>query len=266
MTHTPGPASPTATGTAHEHKHTHEHQHTHADAPAQASAHPAWPEVAADGFWEDRYRSREITWSGRPNGLLVSLLDAHAATEPRPAGARALDVGCGEGADAIWLALQGWETLGVDVSATAVARAEAAAREAGVGPQADGADGSDGVPSAPSARFRADGLLGIPAEERFDLVCASYLHGPAQGRRENLIAAAGERVARGGLLFLLSHLFGDEPVPADGALASAAEIRALGLDDGWECVRASTLPRTEARPSGEQVKLADRAILLRRTA
>jgi 2-polyprenyl-3-methyl-5-hydroxy-6-metoxy-1,4-benzoquinol methylase len=64
-------------------------------------------------------------WSGRPNGTLIAEV---AYLVP----ATALDVGCGEGADAIWLARQRWQVTAVDPSRVALDRAEAAAREAGV--------------------------------------------------------------------------------------------------------------------------------------
>lgn len=76
--------------------------------------------------WDERYASHgEGLWSGRPNGALVAELVG------RPPG-RALDVGCGEGADPLWLARAGWEVTGADVSEVALERAGAGAREAGV--------------------------------------------------------------------------------------------------------------------------------------
>jgi SAM-dependent methyltransferase len=76
--------------------------------------------------WDGRYSERQGTmWSGRPNGRLVA-----EATGLSPG--LALDVGCGEGADAIWLARRGWNVTAIDISAVAVDRARAAAEEAGV--------------------------------------------------------------------------------------------------------------------------------------
>jgi 2-polyprenyl-3-methyl-5-hydroxy-6-metoxy-1,4-benzoquinol methylase len=75
--------------------------------------------------WDARYSERDGTmWSGRPNGRLVSEV---ADLAP----GRALDVGCGEGADAIWLARRGWTVTGIDISEVAVRRARAAAELAG---------------------------------------------------------------------------------------------------------------------------------------
>jgi SAM-dependent methyltransferase len=64
-------------------------------------------------------------WSGRPNGRLVAEVEGLAP-------GRALDVGCGEGADAIWLAERGWSVTAVDVSQVAIDRARAAAEAVGV--------------------------------------------------------------------------------------------------------------------------------------
>jgi SAM-dependent methyltransferase len=59
-------------------------------------------------FWDERYRTRDRLWSGRPNVQLIA--EAQGLTP-----GRALDVGCGEGTDAIWLAQQGWTVTGIDL-------------------------------------------------------------------------------------------------------------------------------------------------------
>jgi SAM-dependent methyltransferase len=74
--------------------------------------------VAAE--WDERYRERGAAmWSGRPNGRLVAEVSALTP-------GRALDVGCGEGADALWLAQRGWSVTAIDVSEVAVGRAREA--------------------------------------------------------------------------------------------------------------------------------------------
>ncbi|WP_229796335.1 class I SAM-dependent methyltransferase, partial [Saccharothrix coeruleofusca] len=70
-------------------------------------------------FWEQMYRSRERLFSGAPNGVLVT------EVADLPPG-QALDVGCGEGGDALWLARRGWRVTAVDISHTALSRAAAA--------------------------------------------------------------------------------------------------------------------------------------------
>lgn len=77
-------------------------------------------------FWEERYRSQPAIWSGRPNTVLVAeIADVPAGT--------ALDVGCGEGGDAIWLAQQGWTVTAVDFSTVALERGQARATSLDLG-------------------------------------------------------------------------------------------------------------------------------------
>jgi SAM-dependent methyltransferase len=83
----------------------HEHREQHFGQADQAAA------------WDARYRERDgAMWSGRPNGRLVAEV---AALTP----GRALDVGCGEGADAVWLAQRGWTVTAIDISSVAIGRA-----------------------------------------------------------------------------------------------------------------------------------------------
>jgi SAM-dependent methyltransferase len=91
----------------------HEHGEERRGPPAQAAE------------WDARYSERDGTmWSGRPNGRLVAEVVSLAP-------GRALDVGCGEGADAIWLARHGWTVTAIDISEVAVGRAREAAQSAG---------------------------------------------------------------------------------------------------------------------------------------
>ena len=72
--------------------------------------------------WEARYADSDRIWSGRPNATLVGLVGSLTP-------GRALDLGAGEGADALWLASLGWRVTGLDLSETALGRARAAAAE-----------------------------------------------------------------------------------------------------------------------------------------
>src|ERR1700751_5073476 len=86
---------------------------------------PRFSAAAQAAEWDARYRERDgAMWSGRPNGRLVAEV---ADLIP----GRALAVGCGEGADAIWLAQQGWTVTAIDVSDVALRRARDAADLAG---------------------------------------------------------------------------------------------------------------------------------------
>ena len=80
--------------------------------------------------WEERYSGPEKVWSGNPNPQLVA-----EVTGLTPG--TALDVGCGEGGDVIWLARQGWRVTGADFSPAGLARAARHAAEAGVGDSTD---------------------------------------------------------------------------------------------------------------------------------
>lgn len=207
--------------------------------------HPhAWPEVATTAFWEERYAETERVWSHRVNRVLE---DVAAGLEP----GSALDVGCGEGADAIWLARRGWRATGIDVSQTAVARARAAAAEEGL-----------------EVEF-LEGDIGAVGERRFDLVTASFLHGPADMRREEILRRAATRVAPGGHLLVTSHAGPPRWAEAHGHdarfLGPEEELALLDFDEGaWERVAVEVRPRETTDPRGEPVVMDDAVILLRR--
>jgi SAM-dependent methyltransferase len=164
--------------------------------------------------WDQRYAEAERVWSGQPNGALV------AEVEDLKPG-RALDVGCGEGADAIWLALRGWDVTALDVSQVALNRAQAAADDAGA-----------------AVHWLHAGLLAaaVPVMH-FDLVSAQYpalLRTPDNHAERALLAA----VAPGGTLLVVHHADIDPEHakargfdPAD--YVSPADVAAL-LDDGWQ--------------------------------
>ena len=138
-------------------------------------------------FWEDFYRPGNKPWSGRPNQVLVTELSERRAPLGR---GTALDLGCGAGADAIWLAQQGWTVTGVDISAAALAHASSEADAAGV------ADRIEWV------QRDLDG--GLPDGE-WDLVAAAYLHSPVELGREKVLRRAAAAVAPGGTLLVIGH-------------------------------------------------------------
>src|SRR3954451_5532102 len=93
---------------------------TVANMPEHDHGEPRFDEATQAAEWDARYNEREgSTWSGRPNGRLVADVTGLTA-------GRALDVGCGEGADAIWLARRGWKVTAIDVSEVAIGRARTA--------------------------------------------------------------------------------------------------------------------------------------------
>jgi len=129
--------------------------------------------------WNARYLESEQIWSGNPNAALVREV---AGLTP----GTALDLGCGEGADAIWLARQGWQVTGVDVSDVALDRARQHADAAGV-----------------QVEFVLDDLATSPGE--FDLVTSFFLHVPEAALRERTLLVAAASVAPGGTLLVVGH-------------------------------------------------------------
>ncbi len=139
-------------------------------------------DVDAAQFWDEVYREKAKRWSGNPNQQLI------AETAGLPPGT-ALDLGCGEGADAIWLAQHGWTVTAVDVSAVALERAAAHAVEAGLQERI--------------TWLQRDFASWHP-EDGFDLVSAQFLHSPLLPWRDSL-ASAAEAVAPGGALLVVGH-------------------------------------------------------------
>ncbi|MFI7672675.1 class I SAM-dependent methyltransferase [Actinophytocola sp. NPDC049390] len=130
-------------------------------------------------FWDDLYREKDQLWSGAPNGVLVT------EVADLPPG-QALDLGCGEGADALWLASRGWLVTAVDISEVALARAAAAAGEAKV------------------SWVHADLASSAVPAGAFDLVVALYFSAqrePGDHAIRNMLAA----VAPGGTLLYAHH-------------------------------------------------------------
>src|SRR5581483_1463470 len=107
-----------------------------ADEDVRAASRPSGP--AAD--WDHRY-SGEPVWSGNPNGSLVA--EAGGLT-----AGRALDVGAGEGGDAIWLAERGWDVTATDISTRALDRIRAEAARRGLRVTCQSADANDRQPFA----------------------------------------------------------------------------------------------------------------------
>ena len=206
-----------------------------------------WPEIATPEFWEERYATTDRVWSGRVNHVLTEV----AAGLPP---GTALDLGCGEGGDVIWLAGQGWQATGVDVSATAAARGNEAARGAGL---------------ADRARFRAaDAAIFDPAAT-YDRGTASFLHSSATATRTEILRRAAEWVAPGGHLLIITHAaappWADEHAHHHRFLSAAEEVVALDLDpDAWSVQVAEERTRQTTSPDGEPATLADGVVLLRR--
>lgn len=200
------------------------------------------------GTWEEHYSAKPQVWSGRVNARL-------AETAPQIAGTRALDLGCGEGGDAIWLAEHGWTVVAVDVSSTALSRARSAAGSRGVTDRVD---------------FQQHELTSSFPDGSFDLVSAQFLHSTLEMDRPAILRRAAAAVAPGGTLLIVDHA-------AAPPWASAMQhhefptadsvVAGLELDpDQWERIRTESAERTALGPDGEEVTLIDNVIMLRRVA
>lgn len=181
-------------------------------------------------FWDERYGSRDQLFSGEPNGVLVT-----EVTDLSPG--QALDLGCGEGADARWLAGRGWQVTAVDISQVALQRA-----------MAHSADGAGRV-----AWARADLSATPPPAAAFDLVSALYFPLPQQHDHRalrGLLAA----VAPGGTLLVAGHDLADLTAHREDSLDPSdfyqpGDIAAL-LDDEWRILVDETRPRIGPTPAG----------------
>jgi SAM-dependent methyltransferase len=133
--------------------------------------------------WDARYAESQRIWSGQPNLRLVEQVTG------LPPG-RALDVGAGEGADAVWLATQGWEVTALDVSEVALSRVAEHATTAGVGDRV--------------GTLHHDVMSGAALPGGFDLVSAQYLHPPVE-RFAEITGLLGAALRPGGRLLVVGH-------------------------------------------------------------
>jgi SAM-dependent methyltransferase len=140
-------------------------------------------ELFTQETWDARYAESERIWSGNPNPRLVE----HATG--LPAG-DALDVGAGEGADAVWLATQGWRVTALDVSPVALDRVAAHAEAAGVGDRV--------------GTLHHDLMSGVPLTDTYDLVSAQFWHPPTE-RFAAMFQGLGAAVRPGGALLVVGH-------------------------------------------------------------
>ncbi len=202
-----------------------------------------------EASWEERYGSADRIWSGRPNPQLVT-----EVTDLPPG--TALDVGSGEGADAIWLASRGWRVTAVDFATNALRRAAAHA-------QAEGAE-----TAARIEWLHADLRVWSPPEGGFDLVSAQYMHLPPAERRD-LFARLAAAVAPGGTLLIVGHDISDLETgvhrPDMPEMFFTADEVAGSLDSArWEIVTAEARPRPGHQHEGVHITVHDATVTARR--
>ena len=207
-------------------------------------AHDPGPPFGED-FWNERYSSARRIWSGEPNPQLVTEVAG------RPAG-RALDVGCGEGADAIWLARNGWTVVGADISSVALSRAAQHARD------------TDPAMAA-RVEWRQVNLLASPPEPgSFDLVSAQFMQLPPEPRTR-LFTALIASVRAGGTLLVVGHHPSDLATgvarpPMPELFYSPDEIAAL-LDHSWTVEVSEARPRPASTPDGAEATVHDSVLV-----
>lgn len=200
--------------------------------------------------WEERYRSRDAVWSGRPNVQLV-------AEVAELAPGTALDVGCGEGADAIWLAERGWRVTAVDFAPTALRRGAAHAESLG----AELAARIQWVPE--------DLTVWTPPENHFDLVTAHYMQLMPEPRKA-LFRRLAAAVSPGGTLLIVGHHPSDmevvHRVPPAERFYPAEEVAAELDPERWEIVVADARPRPATDHDGREVTIHDAVLRARKRA
>lgn len=196
-------------------------------------------------FWDRLYGERGQVWSGRVNAALEREVEGLAP-------GRALDLGCGEGADALWLAERGWRVTAIDIAQTALERGAAEAARRGLVVDWRCADLTRALPSGP-----------------YDLVSAQFLQSPVALPRDEVLRRAAAEVAPGGALLVVGHAApppwsSHQPDPS--LMPTAAEVvTRLALPEvAWEAVRVEDVARPAIGPDGEAAELVDSVVLLRR--
>ncbi|GAA2280483.1 class I SAM-dependent methyltransferase [Streptomyces hawaiiensis] len=202
-------------------------------------------------FWDGVYADRPVNDGPRPNARLTE-----AVTGLGLAPGDALDLGCGEGGDGLWLAGQGWRVTAVDISAVAVERLTALARSHGLGDRV--------------VAVRQDLHASFPSGT-FDLVCAHYLHTPFGLDRSTVLRSAAHALRPGGRLLVVDHgstapwSWNQDP----GIRYPSPQEVAAGIDlnpGTWTVERSDALRRIATGPGGRTAEVTDHVLLIRRTA
>ncbi|MGO9963994.1 MAG: class I SAM-dependent methyltransferase [Acidimicrobiales bacterium] len=181
-------------------------------------------------LWDERYGTDELIWKAEPNRFLVEELD-------RLAPGRALDLACGEGRNALWLAAKGWRVTGVDFSPAGLSKARRLASERGLD----------------LSWVEADVVVWQPRAAWFDVVVMMYLHLPARQRR-HVLAHAVAALAPGATLLVVGHdssnLLEGTGGPQDPEVLFSPEEIAQDLP-GLRIERAERVTRTVVNETGE---------------
>ena len=174
-----------------------------------------------------------------------------AAEAEALAPGRALDLGCGEGGDAVWLAQRGWQVTAVDVAPVALERGAAHAAEAGI----------EGI------TWEHHDLARTFPDGAYDLVSAQFFQSPIELPRDEVLHRAAAAVAPRGRFIMVSHAAAPSwsehahvqfPTPEE-------ELASLALDPAeWEVLRCEVAERTGTGPDGQAGGMLDAVVLARR--
>lgn len=185
--------------------------------------------------WDERYAGHKLVWSAEPNQFVA----AEVGPPPHP-GATALDVACGEGRNAVWLAEQGWHVTAVDFSTVAVAKARGLAQHRGV-----------------SVEWVVDDVTAWEPPHSFDLVVVAYLQLPPE-QLDAALAHTVAGVAAGGRLVAVGHhvdnLADGYGGPPDLSLLWDPDWIAARLD-GLTLIRADRVDRVVTTDGGPRTAL-----------
>ncbi|HTN62938.1 MAG TPA: class I SAM-dependent methyltransferase [Devosia sp.] len=199
----------------------------------------------SEQFWENHYQNLTREPTGKPSAILVQY-----AADLTPG--RSLDLGSSRGDDVMWLARQGWQSLGVDVSSTAIATAQRRAKEAGL---------------AEAARFERHDLAATFPEGAFDLLTALFFQSPVDFPRAQVLARAAEAVASGGLLLIVEHASAAPWSWSPDAVFPTAEetLSSLQLDTkDWTQIFVGAPERLAHGPDNQTATVRDNVLALRR--
>lgn len=204
---------------------------------------PTYDQPFWEQLWSKTLRERADKVAQRPPNahLVAEVSNLHPG--------RALDAGCGHGADALWLAAHGWQVTALDFSSSALAQGRSIAEAAGV-------EISERI-----VWIESDLASWTVPPDRFDLVVCLYVH--VAGSVEEMVRKLANGVAVGGTLFMVGH----RPIdPNTGAATAAAgqvqvsvESAIAALDPRrWEFIVAEERPRAIAGTGVDAVIQAQR--------
>lgn len=197
-----------------------------------------------ESFWDRHWSGMTRPSSGTPSAALERLV---AGRHP----GRAVDLGCGRGDDAVWLARKGWQVVAVDVSQNVLDTVRRSAETAGVAQQV--------------TCLRHDLSKTLP-DGPFNLVLSMFTHTPLEFDRAAFLRAAASLVVPGGLLLVAGHgtlapwALSDPEIHLPKAQDVADE---LGLVD-WNVIEIADHPREARGPNGQVAQVLDSVTALER--